>query len=353
MDIDGKEDNKPASGPSEPEGGFLSRNILRLKEMVNRRSQSPNENSRLLDRASPSNEPQTRESSGSSSTVNNSGEVYEELFKDSVPCPSCRGLGRVPKELENQLVALIPLKDDRLKPRRTILFVGIAVSLCAITAGLLIFFLMPRDIILSSNRPLLQPTYIFVNATPPNYFANFTVVNHYNVSNNNFYPVKISGVKMKSLYSDAVIATTEAYKNEPLSIPARSEGELSIPIDFILQDDHKDLAQHCTSHWTWIHNLPILFEVTANYTYMGHSEQAALTTFQMVSCFPPPKPTTTPAPTTTTLPTTTTTTITTTLPPTTPATTIKTTTSAKTTKQSSTAESLVKKMEITPEVESS
>ena len=62
------------------------------------------------------------------------------------------------------------------------------------------------------------------------------------MSNNNFYPVKISGVKMKSLYSDAVIATTEAYKNEPLSIPARSEGELSIPIDFILQDDHKDLA---------------------------------------------------------------------------------------------------------------
>ena len=26
---------------------------------------------------------------------NNGG--YEELFKDSVPCPSCRGLGRVPK----------------------------------------------------------------------------------------------------------------------------------------------------------------------------------------------------------------------------------------------------------------
>ena len=30
MDIDGKEDNKPASGPSESEGGFLSRNILRV-----------------------------------------------------------------------------------------------------------------------------------------------------------------------------------------------------------------------------------------------------------------------------------------------------------------------------------
>jgi hypothetical protein len=26
---------------------------------------------------------------------------YEELFKDSVPCPSCRGLGRVPKGIYN------------------------------------------------------------------------------------------------------------------------------------------------------------------------------------------------------------------------------------------------------------
>ncbi|GFN73761.1 transmembrane protein [Plakobranchus ocellatus] len=57
----------------------------------------------------------------SDGTVGNgsTNQGYEELFKDSVPCPSCRGLGRVPKELENQLVALIPMKDGRLKPRRT------------------------------------------------------------------------------------------------------------------------------------------------------------------------------------------------------------------------------------------
>uniref|UniRef100_A0A2C9LM39 Uncharacterized protein n=1 Tax=Biomphalaria glabrata TaxID=6526 RepID=A0A2C9LM39_BIOGL len=260
---------------------------------------------------------------GSAATGHNSisaTEGYEELFKDSVPCPSCRGLGRVPKELENQLVALIPMGDGRLKPRRTILYVAIAVLLCALTAGLLIFFLMPRDITISSNRPFLQPKHIDINVTAK--FANFTVINLYNVSNSNFYTVRISGVSMKSLYGNAVIAQSSAYKTDPLDISARSEEQLSVPMDFVLQGEHGSLVSHCMSNWSWIHNLPILFEVTANYTYMGHSEQATLTTFQTVSCHPEPGPppstlhppitipSTTATPTTTTLTTSTTTTTT-------------------------------------------
>ncbi|CAL1542042.1 unnamed protein product [Lymnaea stagnalis] len=271
------------------------------------------ENSRLL--ASNRNGTQQHGCGSFNGTTNPANsEGYEELFKDSVPCPSCRGLGRVPKELENQLVALIPMGDGRLKPRRTILYVVIAVTLCVVTGGMLIFFLMPRDITISSNRPFLQPKHIDINVTAK--FANFTVTNLYNVSNNNFYPVKISGVSMKSLYGNAVIAQSSAYKTDPLEISARSENLLSVPMDFILSGEHGSLVSHCISNWSWIHNLPILFEVTANYTYMGHSEQATLTTFQTVSCHPepgPPAPTlqpptttsTTPAPLTTTVPTTT------------------------------------------------
>lgn len=285
MDTSTKEEESSASSAWSE---VFARKLRLLRNMV-LRNQSPTEHTGLLSDSS-------RQSNGSPLPSNHTEEVYEELFKDSAPCPSCRGLGRVPKELENQLVALIPLKDDRLKPRRTILSVSIAVSLCAITAGLLIFFLMPRNIVLSSNRPLLEPTFIKVNDTPPDYFANFTVVNHYNVSNNNFYPVKISGVLMKGLYGKFNLAEGQAYKDEPLSISARSSGELSIPINFILKDDFKDLAFHCSNPWTWIHNLPILFELTTNYTYMGHSEQATLTTFQTVSCYRAP---TTPTPITT------------------------------------------------------
>ena len=51
---------------------------------------------------------------------------------------------------------------------------AVAVGLCILTAGLLIFFLMPRDITISSNRPFLQPEQIDINVTAK--FANFTVI---------------------------------------------------------------------------------------------------------------------------------------------------------------------------------
>jgi hypothetical protein len=256
----------------------------KLKSMVN----FSNEKTSLL-RANRSSS-SLHNGSGSGAFNQATSDSYEELFKDSVPCPSCRGLGRVPKELENQLVALIPMKDGRLKPRRTLLYVVIAVLLCVTTGGLLIFFLMPRDITISSNRPFLQPKHIDINVTAK--YANFNVSNLYNVSNNNFFPVKITGVFMKSLYGNAVIAQSWAYKTEPLEIPARSESELFVPMNFELKGDLGSLVTHCISSWSWIHNLPILFEVTANYTYMGHLEQATLTTFQTVSCYPGPAPST-------------------------------------------------------------
>nr|AAH53198.1 Zgc:64013 protein [Danio rerio] len=39
--------------------------------------------------------------------------------RDSITCPTCQGTGRIPRNQENQLVALIPYSDQRLKPRRT------------------------------------------------------------------------------------------------------------------------------------------------------------------------------------------------------------------------------------------
>uniref|UniRef100_A0A8C9CAX1 Transmembrane protein 106A-like n=1 Tax=Phocoena sinus TaxID=42100 RepID=A0A8C9CAX1_PHOSS len=63
-----------------------------------------------------------------------------------VTCPTCRGSGEVPRELEKQLVALIPYGDQRLKPRHTKLSVFLAVLLCLVTSSLIVFFLFPRTI---------------------------------------------------------------------------------------------------------------------------------------------------------------------------------------------------------------
>ena len=55
-------------------------------------------------------------------------------------------------ELETQLVALIPVNDSRLKPRRTVLYVSLAVGIVLLIAGLLLFFLVPRNISIDSKR---------------------------------------------------------------------------------------------------------------------------------------------------------------------------------------------------------
>ncbi|KAK7453919.1 hypothetical protein BaRGS_00039610 [Batillaria attramentaria] len=212
-----------------------------------------------------------------------SADGYEEFFKDSVPCPTCRGLGRVSKEQEGELVALIPMRDKRLKPRRTVLYVLIAVFLCLLTAGLCMFFLFPRDVIVSSNRPLLQPAYLDLNVSAT--FVNFTVVNYYNFSNSNFFPVKIMGTQMTSMYDEKVMATSS--NQTSVEIPTKSTLNYGIFMNFILsaENDWGFLVKFCDDSRSWVHNLPITFELTANYTYLGHVEQATLTTYQQVSCY--------------------------------------------------------------------
>ncbi|XP_008939818.1 PREDICTED: transmembrane protein 106C-like [Merops nubicus] len=39
--------------------------------------------------------------------------------QDSITCPTCQGTGCVPTEQVNELVALIPYSDQRLRPQRT------------------------------------------------------------------------------------------------------------------------------------------------------------------------------------------------------------------------------------------
>ncbi|XP_046348766.1 transmembrane protein 106B-like [Haliotis rufescens] len=208
--------------------------------------------------------------------------TYEELFKDSEPCPTCRGLGRVTKEQKGELVALIPLKDKRLKPRRTVQYVALAILLCAVTAGLILYFLYPRDVNVCSSQGLLNPVSLFVDQKKV--FANLTIVNSYNFTNNNFFPVEVTGALMVSLYDNKQIAV--AKNKTTVDLPTRGVGRYDVVMNLIFEkeNDWDFLVRFCEDPRPWVHNLPITFQLTANYSYLGHIEQTTLTTFQPVSC---------------------------------------------------------------------
>ncbi|CDQ67057.1 unnamed protein product [Oncorhynchus mykiss] len=63
-------------------------------------------------------------------------------------CPTCWGVGRIPRG-HDQLVAVIPCSDIRLRPSRTKLYVCISVVVCLLICCLILFFLFPRSISLS------------------------------------------------------------------------------------------------------------------------------------------------------------------------------------------------------------
>ena len=70
---------------------------------------------------------------------------YEEFnVKGGRTCPTCKGTGRIAKEQEEELVALIPYNDQRLRPSRTKLYVIIAVIVCLVASGSTLFFILPR-----------------------------------------------------------------------------------------------------------------------------------------------------------------------------------------------------------------
>lgn len=88
--------------------------------------------------------------------ANNTGSDY-------VSCPSCRGVGKIPIEHESQMVAIIPIRDKRLKPRRTWLWIVLTLLVCALIAGILSFFLIPRGVKLNLSTWNLNGTITFYN----------------------------------------------------------------------------------------------------------------------------------------------------------------------------------------------
>uniref|UniRef100_A0AC34F834 Transmembrane protein 106A n=1 Tax=Panagrolaimus sp. ES5 TaxID=591445 RepID=A0AC34F834_9BILA len=78
-----------------------------------------------------------------------------------IPCPSCHGSGRIPKELEETLVALIPMSDDRLKPKKTVMYVTFGVLACVIIAAFIIYVFLPRTVLLTTDSYPIEVVNVF------------------------------------------------------------------------------------------------------------------------------------------------------------------------------------------------
>ncbi|XP_056285843.1 transmembrane protein 106A isoform X2 [Pseudoliparis swirei] len=173
-------------------------------------------------------------------------------------CPTCMGTGRIPRGHADQLVAVIPCNDARLKPRRT----------------LILFFLFPRSVTITPVSVLSVMVYFSADK------FDMKVTNLINISNENFVPVQIVQFSVQGLVSRAVTGNTKI--TNMTAIQSRSHTSYTFQIDLPIVDN--DLNVYCKSSSTKIHTLFLELQMTMDISYLSHTEQVYLDTFEYIDC---------------------------------------------------------------------
>ncbi|XP_003768200.1 transmembrane protein 106A [Sarcophilus harrisii] len=191
-----------------------------------------------------------------------------------VTCPTCQGTGEIPSELEKQLVALIPYGDQRLKPRRTKLYVSLAVFTCLLMTSLIIFFLFPRSILvqpagLSSSEVAFTDHSILLNVT-----------NVLNITNNYYYPITVTQLNIEVLHLLLVVGQME--ESILLHIGPLSSEQIIYSVTSKIDDENT--YNICTWLKIKVHNVLQHIRGTLTCSYLSHTEQLAFQSYDYVDC---------------------------------------------------------------------
>ncbi|KAL4629653.1 Transmembrane protein 106B-like [Arapaima gigas] len=198
--------------------------------------------------------------------------------RDSVTCPTCQGTGRIPRGQENQLVALIPYSDQRLRPRRTKLYVTASVLLCLFLSGLAVFFLFPRSIDVTYVG--VKSVYVTYNQDKKIIYLNVT--NTLNITNNNYYSVEVASITAQVQFSKTVIG--KAHVSNITYIRPLDMQQIDYMVPTVIADELNYMYDYCTLPTIKVHNIVVMMQVTVTTTYFGHSEQVSQEMYQYVDC---------------------------------------------------------------------
>ncbi|XP_056612795.1 transmembrane protein 106Ba [Triplophysa dalaica] len=198
--------------------------------------------------------------------------------RDSVTCQTCHGTGRIPREQDNQLVALIPYSDQRLKPRRTTLYVFLSVLLCLLLSGLAIFFLFPRAMNVSYVG--VKSAYVTYDMDKRIIYLNIT--NTLNITNNNYYPIQVANITAQVQFYKTVIGNC-LVKNITTIIPLDlRQIDYTVPTTIANEIDY--IFDYCTLPSIKVHNIVVMMQMTVTAVYFGHAEQVSQEKYLYVDC---------------------------------------------------------------------
>lgn len=213
-------------------------------------------------------------------SINEEGEASPssyEIIESHVTCFTCQGTGRIPRDQEKDLVALIPYSDQRLKPRRTKLYVSVAVVACVFAFSLVIFFLFPRSIELVSGG-LNSSTVTFSTKVPQS--INLKTTHIVNVTNQNYYGLSVTQLDVEVILVTVVVGKV-TIKNITSIVPLGST-QIYLTVNSAIKDENT--YKICTWPEVKVHTLLLHIQMTVTCSLMGHSEQLFFEDYQYVDC---------------------------------------------------------------------
>ncbi|XP_053570078.1 transmembrane protein 106B isoform X2 [Bombina bombina] len=218
-----------------------------------------------------------------SNEENRNGDVshfpYVEFTgRDSVTCATCQGTGRIPRGRENQLVALIPYSDQRLRPRRTKLYVTVAVIVCLLLSGLAVFFLFPRSI----DVQYVGVKSVFVSYDESSHSVYLNITNTVNITNNNFYSIEVENITGQVQFSKTVIGKVKLNNVTRIGPLDTKQIDYSVPTKIGNEFDY--MYSYCTLPSIKVHNIVVMMQVTVTISYLCHPEQLSQEVYQYVDC---------------------------------------------------------------------
>ncbi|KAM7080021.1 transmembrane protein 106C isoform 1-T2 [Ciconia maguari] len=231
--------------------------------------------------------------------------------QDSITCPTCQGTGCIPTEQVNELVALIPYSDQRLRPQRTKLYVLLSVLLCLLISGLVVFFLFPHSVLVDDDGikvvqvwfdkknsvVVLAITVKFSCICVPegihsvlscqeghccSQLPPFSIQATLRIRNSNFYSVTVTSLTSQVQYMNTVVGTQQI--TNVSSIQPLSDKLVNFTVKAELGGSFSYVYFFCTFPKVKVHNIVIFMRTSVKLLYIGHVTQSTLETYHYVDC---------------------------------------------------------------------
>ncbi|XP_029945638.1 transmembrane protein 106B-like [Salarias fasciatus] len=193
---------------------------------------------------------------------------------ETVHCPTCQGIGRIPRGQESKLVAVIPCSDQRLRPRRTKLYVALSVAVCVLVSALVLFFLFPRSVLLSPVS--VQSSYVFFMSSS----VEMNITNVLNITNQNFAEVRVYNLTVQALNYQTVVGTLHV--KDVTSVRPLSAQLFSFVMPVNLTD--VGMREYCQNPALTVHIVYLHLQISVTVYYLAHYEQLSLDAYEFLDC---------------------------------------------------------------------